>query len=102
MFKNPFSFNGRIGRTEYILSIIILYALLMIIGNISEATNLDNILIIIYLIPANWFAFAQGAKRCHDRGNSGWFQLIPFYTLWLIFAESKAERNEYGSAPKYR
>ena len=38
----------------------------------------------IFLIPAYWFFFAQGAKRCHDRGNSGWYILIPLYWIWLM------------------
>ncbi len=64
----------------------------------------DNImlLILIYLvyIPLIWFLIAQGAKRSHDRGNSGWYQIIPFYGLWLLFADSESGKNEYGLNPK--
>jgi len=55
---------------------------------------------LILCIPGFWFMWAQGAKRCHDRGNSGWFQLIPFYRLWMMFAESDYGPNEYGENPK--
>jgi uncharacterized membrane protein YhaH (DUF805 family) len=43
---------------------------------------------------------AQGAKRCHDRGNSGWYLLIPFYVFWMLFADSDIGANEYGLNPK--
>lgn len=49
----------------------------------------------ISMIPAIFFLLAQGAKRCHDRGNSGFYQIIPFYGLWMLFAESN-----YGPNPK--
>ena len=47
-----------------------------------------------------WFLWAQGAKRCHDRGASGWFQIIPFYVFWMLFADSNYGMNEYGANPK--
>ena len=34
------------------------------------------------------------------RGNSGWYQIIPFYVLWMLFAEGDKEANEYGNPPK--
>ncbi len=69
-----------------------------------EQNGDDNILllslIILSFIPLLWFLIAQGAKRCHDRGNSGWYQFIPFYVFWLIFADGESGKNEYGLNPK--
>lgn len=102
MFKNPFSFKGRIRRTEFGISYI-LYMIYAVIINVAAET-IENIItlifIIISLIPMIWFLWAQGAKRCHDRGNSGWYQLIPFYIFWMLFADSDDGPNEYGDNPK--
>jgi uncharacterized membrane protein YhaH (DUF805 family) len=116
MFKAPFSFEGRIRRTEYGLSIIIqaialtfvqLFVVAMIVGSSSSYSSPDNsnglaLLFFIFWIPSLWFLWAQGAKRCHDVGNSGWWQLIPLYGLWLIFEEGQAGQNKYGDDPKNR
>ena len=47
-----------------------------------------------------WFQWAQGAKRCHDRNCSGWWQLVPFYALWMLFADGERGLNQYGPDPK--
>jgi uncharacterized membrane protein YhaH (DUF805 family) len=97
MFKQPFSFDGRIRRTEYGLGLVIYLIVLAIIGALSDAT--DGVIAIAY-IPLLWFLWAQGAKRCHDLNHSGWWQLIPFYFFWLLFEDGAKEKNEYGLSPK--
>ncbi|MBM3402096.1 MAG: DUF805 domain-containing protein [Bacteroidetes bacterium] len=96
MFRAPFSFNGRIRRMEYGISIIIyLIAYSLIVG-----MSLSSVIFLVAFVPLIWFLWAQGAKRCHDRGNSGWYQIIPFYALWMLFAEGDKNENEYGNSPK--
>lgn len=99
MFKNPFSFTGRIRRTEYGLSIII-YLIGAGVISVGAETGGAAMALLLLLIPLLWFLYAQGAKRCHDRGNTGWFQLIPFYGLWMLFAEGDDEDNRFGRNPK--
>lgn len=99
MFKNPFSFDGRIRRLEYGISYIIYFVALGTLSVIMEGNEDYTFLLILY-IPILWFLFAQGAKRCHDRGNSGGYQIIPFYVLWMLFADSMYGENEYGKNPK--
>ncbi len=99
MFSNPFSFDGRIRRTEYGVSFII-YAFVAVIINAIVASNRDGAIVGLAYIPMLWFLWAQGAKRCHDLGNNGWWQLIPFYALWLTFQDGQVGSNEYGEDPK--
>ncbi|MDU1891864.1 MAG: DUF805 domain-containing protein [Dysgonomonas sp.] len=100
MFQNPFSFYGRIRRMEYGISYCIMMAYAMLSGLIVGFSGMPEGMIYILMIPAYWFGWAQGAKRCHDRGNSGWYQLIPFYGIWMLFADSEYGENEYGPNPK--
>jgi uncharacterized membrane protein YhaH (DUF805 family) len=96
LFSSPFSFEGRIRRTEYGISFLIYCFVYAAFSSSIE----ENSSVALILLPLLWFFIAQGAKRCHDRGNSGWFQLIPFYFFWMIFAEGDPHENEYGSSPK--
>lgn len=99
MFKNPFSFNGRIRRLEFGLSYIMYILAIVFIQLIDDLLNSSKIILLL-ILPLIWFMLAQGAKRCHDRGNSGFYLLIPFYVLWMLFAESDFGENEYGLNPK--
>ena len=96
MFSSPFSFNGRIRRLEYGISFIIYYVAAMTLPLLT----IDNPILGLGYIPLLWFLFAQGTKRCHDRGNPGWWQIIPFYGFWMLFADGDRQSNEYGSSPK--
>ena len=107
MFKNSFSFEGRIRRSEFGISFILFVVARVIItfmaaGLMSGGNGNDGAVILSLLlsIPLLWFLWAQGAKRCHDIGNSGWFQLIPFYALWMLFQDGEPGPNQYGENPK--
>ena len=101
MFKDPFSFNGRIRGSEFGLSIVIyLFGFYLMGTQVSHHGNSGDIYLLL-LIPILWFHWAQGAKRCHDLSNSGWWQIIPLYWLWLLFEDGKPWPNEYGESPKY-
>ena len=102
MFQNPFIFKGRIRRMEFGLSYIIVYIYAIFAGVVVGVLGGDDTTMFLYLIPANWFLWAQGAKRCHDRGHSGWYQFIPCYLLWMLFGDGDAYENYYGPDPKGR
>lgn len=103
MFKRPFSFKGRIRRMEFGLSCIIYFVWNIIIGvmmSFPEPSLASCLFVLISFIPMTWFLWAQAAKRCHDRGISGWFQLIPFFYLVLLFGKGEPGPNRYGDSPK--
>ena len=103
MFKKPFSFSGRIRRLEYGISFIFYFVWYMIVEVAIMSPNLSQgaaVFILLSFIPMLWFIWAQNCKRCHDRGNSGWYQLIPFYFLVLLFGDGEPGENEYGTNPK--
>jgi uncharacterized membrane protein YhaH (DUF805 family) len=103
MWKRPFSFKGRIRRTEYGLSMILACIWSVVYRLIFETPNVEEFVVVaasLSSVLAYWFVFAQGTKRCHDRGHSGFYQLIPFYSLVMLFGGSEEGFNEYGNNPK--
>ena len=104
MFKSPFSFKGRIRRTEYGLSVLIYSVASVLVQAVTvysaAGSGRVELWYLLFLLPVIFFLLAQGTKRCHDLGNSGWFQLIPLYGLWLLFADGEKGPNEYGDNPK--
>ncbi len=101
MFKTAFSFNGRIRRLEYGLSYLMYIVILVVFSVLTQKESGEpSLVFIIVVLPLLWFLLAQGAKRCHDRGNSGWWQLIPFYVFWMVFADGENGENGYGYNPK--
>jgi len=100
MFKNPFSFKGRIRRMEYGLSFLINMISIVIVSLTMDEIKISSISVIPVFIPLLWLLFAEGAKRCHDRGKSGWYQLNPLYVLWMLFADGDPGTNQYGPNPK--
>jgi uncharacterized membrane protein YhaH (DUF805 family) len=100
MFENPFSFSGRIRRTEYALSVLIFFAGLVFGEWLMSAQDYSWEVLVFIVLPLFAFIIAQRTKRCHDRGNSGWFQIIPYYGLWMLFADSEPGFNRFGPNPK--
>lgn len=103
MFKKPFSFNGRIRRLEYGLSLIISFLSAAVVASFLGPEGPDSgysIAGFIALIPIIWFFFAQRAKRCHDRGGIAVWQFIPFYGAILLFGDSEPGENQFGPNPK--
>ncbi|MDA9808515.1 DUF805 domain-containing protein [Flavobacteriales bacterium] len=97
MFKNLFSFKGRITRKEFFFSNLIFYFTWFIFSWKYFYFN-------IYLgIPLLWFLLAARVKRCHDRNGPVWLLFIPIiypiYDLWLLFVKGDVGDNKYGENP---
>ncbi|CAD0001927.1 DUF805 domain-containing protein [Flavobacterium chungangense] len=101
VFENYANFNGRARRKEYwmffLMHIIIVFVLAFVAGLISPALMIIiNIYSLAVLVPI----IGVGVRRMHDVGKSGWFILIPIYSLILACTEGDKGTNEYGPDPK--
>lgn len=98
-------FNGRAGRQEFWMFFLVniaIYIVLAIIGGVIGFPFLVSIYGLAILVPT----WAVGARRLHDIGKSGWFQLIALiplvglYLLVLFATEGQQGDNQYGADPK--
>ncbi len=99
MLQAPFSFRGRIRRTEYGITVIMCICIHSFISGLVKSHQATELIEFAYF-PMWWFLLAQGAKREHDLGYSGWWQLFPFRFVWLIVLKGDIGVNPYGSYPQ--
>ena len=107
--KNHYAdFSGRATRKEFWMFILFwllisigLYALSVIVGGVAKLVH--TLIALAIFIPS----LAIGARRLHDTGKSGWWQLvslIPFVGVILmivLFAQKGEDQdNIYGQANK--
>lgn len=99
----PFSFKGRIGRLQLILSYVVglvawfaIFALSEPVLYYLEYNSKIFLLFIACTVAFLGFLYAQCAKRCHDLGKSGAWMFVPFWNVLLFFAEGEEQDNQYG------
>ncbi|MGG7467903.1 DUF805 domain-containing protein [Chryseobacterium arthrosphaerae] len=100
---NQFSFKGRITRGQYVVSLIIFYVFVYPLTLIEKHYGLSEDgkgIVGLFIIPFIIFILVKGARRCHDRGNSGLYQFIPGYFFFMVFGDSDYGVNKYGPNPK--
>jgi uncharacterized membrane protein YhaH (DUF805 family) len=98
--KKYADFNGRSRRSEYWffqLFFMIIYIVLILLTTQVPALS---ILLIIFILGILVPSIAVTIRRMHDVGKSGWYCLIPIYSLILAFTEGDKGTNEYGPDPK--
>lgn len=103
----PFSFKGRIGRVQLILSYVVgfvaWFASFLLFD--IEHSDGDGGVILLFLactVAFFWFLYAQCAKRCHDLGKSGAWMFVPFWNILLFFAEGEKKDNQYGQGTEVK
>src|SRR5580693_1186982 len=70
-----FSFEGRVSRKGYLLGFFApLFLTVIVVGVLVPPPYFSAAVVPVLL--ASWPSVAIGAKRCHDRNRSGWYQLI--------------------------
>ena len=94
----PFSFKGRIGRVQLILSYVVGFVVWFASFFLYYLEYNSNIFLLSLACTAVffWFLYAQCAKRCHDLGKSGAWMFVPFWNVLLFFAEGEEQDNQYG------
>lgn len=106
--ENYANFNGRARRKEYwmftlffVVGLIAIEIVAVILTMISATLGsiilgLLGLACLALMVPA----LAVGVRRMHDVGKSGWFILIPIYSLILAITEGEKGDNMYGPDPK--
>jgi uncharacterized membrane protein YhaH (DUF805 family) len=98
-------FTGRSTRTEYwmyVLFYLLFYAVAAIIDNLIDARIFTSILSLALLLPS----LSVAARRLHDTGRTGWWQLISLIpvigiiVLIIFLVQDSHDDNEYGPNPK--
>ena len=104
-FKKYAEFSGRATRTQYwmfILFFMIIYFVLALIDVFVGTMVLAFIFNVAVFLPS----IAIAARRLHDTGRTGWWQLIVLIpligaiVLIIFFVQDSVEDNEYGPNPK--
>jgi uncharacterized membrane protein YhaH (DUF805 family) len=99
--KKYADFNGRARRTEYWMFVLI-YMIISVVLTVLGFETLSALLGLALLIPS----ISIAARRLHDTGRSGWWQLIAliplvgFIVLIVFLAQEGHDENEYGMNPK--
>lgn len=98
--KKLFSFRGRIRRSDYWVVVLICSGINWLSFELTDDSYKGLAIYFIIFIPMLWILLAQGAKRSHDIGDSGFLQVLPWHYLFLLFKEGVKGTNEYGVNPK--
>jgi uncharacterized membrane protein YhaH (DUF805 family) len=104
-FKNFANFSGRVRRRQYwmfSLFVVIFSIAIAIVEAFLGTFFIGGLFSLAVLVPS----ISIAARRLHDTGRSGWWQLILLVPLvgiivLIVFLvqDSKAD-NEYGPNPK--
>ena len=103
-FSKYATFAGRARRTEFwyfaLINTIASIAIAIAFGDESAASLIFSL---VLFLPS----IAVGARRLHDIGRTGWWQLIVLvpiigWIVMIVFAATKGDvgDNQYGPDPK--
>jgi uncharacterized membrane protein YhaH (DUF805 family) len=99
--KKYADFTGRARRKEYWMFILI-YTVINIVLAVLGLDIVSMLVGLALLVPS----ISIAARRLHDTGRSGWWQLIAlipiigFIILIVFLVQDSHETNDYGVNPK--
>ena len=104
--KNYVTFDGRARRKEFWFFMLVSIILGIIVQIIDAILGTDKILNGVLNLALFLPSLAVGARRLHDVGRSGWWQLlvltiigiIPLIIWWA--SNTKPENNQWGQPAK--
>ncbi len=104
--RKYFDFKGLATRREYWSFLIITQGSITLIafaideiagpffsGFLNESFTVDNVFSLFLAIPT----ISCGARRMHDVGKSGWFQLVPVYNIYLLLKRSNPASTAHNN-----
>lgn len=103
--KQYATFTGRATRQQYwmfILFYVIFYVVAVVIDAVLGTMILTTIYVLGLLVPS----IAVAARRLHDTGRTGWWQLISLIpiigaiVLIVFLVQDSSADNDYGPNPK--
>jgi len=103
--KKYAEFEGRASRTEYWMFVLfyVIFSIVVSMADYMFGTFFLGLLLSLGLmIPS----ISIAARRLHDTGRSGWWQLIMlipllgFIVLFVFLVLDSHEDNDYGPNPK--
>ena len=104
--KNHYAdFNGRATRTQYWM-FVLFYLIFYIVAGVIDSIATGGILTLVFALGMLIPCIAIAARRLHDTGRSGWWQLIALIPVigtivLIIFLVLDSEGdNQYGPNPK--
>ena len=95
-----FDFKGRTKMMDFwmfLVVYIIINFLLSIVDMLLAAVLHFTILSSLFQLAMICPLLGIGARRMHDLGKSGWFQIIPLYNLYLWAQAGQKEANKWGN-----
>lgn len=100
MFANLISFEGRIRRAKFAITLILCYfvrsSLFAIFGEFNLLSTITDVFLVLIF-------FSQSVKRLHDMDQTGWLAILPVYNpILLLFVDGTRGKNQYGEDPKGR
>lgn len=95
-----FDFKGRTKMMDFwmfLVIYIIINVVLSIVDMLLAAVLGFAILSPLFQLAMLCPLLGIGARRMHDIGKSGWFQIIPLYNLYLWAQPGQKEANKWGN-----
>lgn len=105
-FSHFLSTNGRIGSTQYVVTLLIacvlcvvLYFIISVFVGPSKFQNNEKLIFLICLIPTVILIYFARIKRCHDFGEDCSYEWRPKAEFQLFYKDGDEGLNAYGTEP---